>query len=679
MPVTIEQQDLAHLVALSGWCGASGNYERFQNLQALPATTQSLTFGRKNARSTDKLYGPAYTLSLYDATGLVKATTTAVTPNTVQAASFSVNLAGLAGWYRAVITCPAGETSPTWFVWVKGNASPTEMPVVGGSYDAMHGSGGPHKWAMVPARFTPTLVPLPAREHVAFSTAVAPSQLHREYLVPMKGDVDIHRTVKSVDGVVHTFNQQSYAYASLVSQLPSTSLLDGPRGRASLGFVTHLQPGRNGKTYFSDPWRFGRIDADGKLTTLIGWRHGGDIPGDKRPNTSALELVGDWSAVADKGTWEMWGWAWDERTLATDPAQPPIGGEEPHVGLGPVLFLADTRKNRILRAQFNGHDRSAPAKVTEFVTGVLDPWDVVCDAGKVYVSERGSHRIVAYDADTAAVVRVVVQGASLSHVDASRFVVRDASLATIRAQACVGPEGLFIQDGWLYFGSFAMQQIKRVHLTTGVIEVVGEPSFDGNSRFVKIALSDGTFGPRGTVFCSTWSSAHFGMPEAILPNGTKWGLSNPFASDKAISQGRGGYWEAMGYAAAVGVGNGRLIFGTSMEGVAQMSLALPTDPMPDYDKYIAGRNEWEAQGLYLTHGFHGFGYYGLPQPSSPAIDYYLTVNGTLQEDPAMIAELQAALAAAQAAANQLQAQIDGLVADKAALQAKIDAAKAALG
>lgn len=694
--ITLIPQNARATVALSGWCPPSGNYDRQQILQILPANTQGLTFGRKNANSSDKLLGPSYTLRLLDPlTGaLVRSFTTNVTPNTVQAASFSANLSGLFGWYRTEIVCPTGETNPAWFIFVKGSAAqPDYMPVCTGSFDVFHGVGGPSAWTIVPAKFEPTLVPLAPCAPQPFSNVLPPSQLYREYLVPMKGDVDILRSVKSVEGVVHSFNQQSYAYASLVNQLPSTSLLDGPRGRGSLGFVTHLMPSErpdSQKIYFSDPWRIGRIDADGTITTLAGYRHGGAIPGDKRPNLSALELVGDWSQCPAQytGFHEVWGWTWDGRTLATDPNAAPIGGEQPHTGLGPVVYVANTRKGCINKLQFNGHDRSAPVKVTAPFAGLDDPWDCVALDGVLYVAERGKHRIVAYDLDTGAFLRVVISGAALSHVDASRFVIRDASIATIRAQPCVSPEGLFIQDGWLYFGSFAMQQVKRVHLTTGAVEVVGVPSFDGNSRFVKFALSDGTFMPRGTAFCTTWSSEHFGMPEAILPGGTKVPLSNAFSSDKAISQGRGGWWEAMGYAAAVGCGKGWLFFGTSIEGVARMRQALPSDPAIDYDLYRQGYKEWFDRGLDKAYGFHGFGYYGLAAPAglSPAIDCYLQVNGTYPstEDPAMIAELQAALAAAQAAANQLQAQIDQLNADKAALananaalQAKIAAANTA--
>jgi hypothetical protein len=47
---------------------------------------------------------------------------------------------------------------------------------------------------------------------------------------------------------------------------------------------------------------------------------------------------------------------------------------------------------------------------------------------------------------------------------------------------------------------------------------------DGNSQFVKIALSDGTFGPRGTLFIWTFSNRDLGMPVVFLPDGTRWTL-----------------------------------------------------------------------------------------------------------------------------------------------------------
>ncbi len=36
---------------------------------------------------------------------------------------------------------------------------------------------------------------------------------------------------------------------------------------------------------------------------------------------------------------------------------------------------------------------------------------------------------------------------------------------------------------------------------------------NGNSRFMKIAVSDGSFGPRGMIAYTTWSNTYYGYPE----------------------------------------------------------------------------------------------------------------------------------------------------------------------
>ena len=387
--------------------------------------------------------------------------------------------------------------------------------------------------------------------------------------------------------------------------------------------ATLLQVGRNGGVYFTDSWRFGRISAEGEVTTLAGYRHRGTARHTSTP-ASDVELVGDWSAIQEsrRGFHELWGMAWDARTLLTNEAATPIPNngilEKPHT-TGPVAFVSDTQNNRICKIAFDGASHATPAKVTEFLTGLADPWDVVCGGGVLYVSERNAHRIAAYDAITGAYIRTVVQGAPLATLDRTRVAKRNAgvTLDQVRAEPCVSPEGLYLQDDWLYFGSLVQQQVRRVHLTTGVLEVAMTPSFGINSRFIKLAVSDGTFYPKGYVFVCNWDVFAYGRPQ-----GLNVGLN-------AAGYGPGVPWETLGYPSAVAVGLGRLVCAASTEGIHVISKALPTDAVITETRWKAAVADYNARGLRLSHGPGGWGYYGLGLPwgVSAEVDFYLSAHG----------------------------------------------------
>ena len=342
-----------------------------------------------------------------------------------------------------------------------------------------------------------------------------------------------------------------------------------------------------------------------------------------------LELIGDWSAVpADRrGFWELWGMAWDERTLAIDPSRriPEERNENPHI-TGPVMFVPDSQHNRICRIEFSPTAHGIPPKVTEFVSA-QDPWDCVCADGVLYVSERKAHRIAAYDATTGALLRVVVQGQALATInDQIRHVSLTVPLEAARAAPCVAPEGLFLQDGWLYFASKAQAQVRRVRLDGSGLEVVRPISITANSEFAKLALSDGTFGPRGSTFTWTWSNTHFGGPEMYYADGT------PMSSWWNVQSGGTGWWQTTaGYGTAGAVARGRMICANMTEGVYRITRSQPGDrPYTDRptDPHIRGRAAFNS-GMQLLHGPNGFGYYGVPLPwgESPDLDAYFMALG----------------------------------------------------
>ena len=612
----------AKVVAFDSWHGAS-RYERFQRLQRLTGTQASVSFHGTDfvAGGALRALGSGTYRMLMD--GAVVATVTVAAGAT--RGVFILPLTGISnGWHQFDISGDdPTETSPAWYMHVGVPIPGAAVPVACGSWEVAH-RASPHYFGMIPGGIVPKAMPLAAREYPHFNTALPKGSLYRENLVPRR-EGNIHRPNVDANGVVSTFNNQNYFFSDLVRPKPTIPLLDGPRNIGTLMMCTALLPTRQGGVYFADPWRVGRVAPDGTVMTRAGYRH--KKPPSHWAGPQDLELVGDWSAipVERRGFHEIWGLAWDLNSLALNPTAAPIGGEQPHLA-GPRLFVADSQRNRVILLTYNKADHAEPV-VSEFLVGLKDPWDVVWVDNVLYVSERTAHRIAKYNATTGEFLGVLVSGAALANVDVNRWVRRTATLAVIQAEACVAPEGLAYQDGWLYFGSIAMAQVKRVNIVTGEVQLFCAIAADGNSKFAKIGMSDGTFGPRGTVFVSTWSIASFGMPRAYLPGGVPWGYHSNISG--APDRGAKGIWGTVGYASATTVGNGRLFCASSEEGLVQISQALPTDPAPDYAKYNAGYGQWNSRGHHLIHGFGGFGYHGLPLPwgETPETDYFLRWNG----------------------------------------------------
>jgi hypothetical protein len=629
------------LVTFTDWHEIAA-YQRFQRSIVLKGSAAPLTF-----KAVDMIAGglakPFVNSSYRLVVDGTERAITNVTAGTTTRAQFVVDATKVEeGWHTIDIDCgSSGETCPTfWAYFDRGGPARTDVvPVCTGSYDVSH-YGFEHRWILLSgvADLKPIARPLPARECATFSDTPGPAAFFRENITPCR-EGDIHRISKLDNGAPTTFNFQSYFWSSMVSKRPGLPLLDGPRGIGTAAMLTMVQVDRHGGAYCADPWRIFRVRSDGEVVTRCGYRHK-NPPSNYMDETPELELVGDWSAIPSerRGFHEIWGFAWDKQSLVLDEAALKIAGESPH-SAGPRLFVADSHNNRVLALTFARDSFEKEPVVTEFLTGLSDAWDVVCDAGVLYVAERQAHRIAAYDARTGAYLRSVVQGKALSWVDNdTRFhrVNPGVTQAQIDAEACVGPEGLALQDGWLYYGSKAMARVKRVNLTSGEIQTVCSPRIDANSNFVKIALSDGTFGPRNAVFVSTWSNAYWGMPQAFKPDGTAWGY---YAFDR-VPRGRSSTgWASLGYSSAVGVGMGRLYCGSSEEGLVRISKVLPDDvdiasaKLADGTRtrlaFDRGASKWTQRGFELLHGHGGYGHYGyaLPWGLDPDIDVFLTVHG----------------------------------------------------
>lgn len=618
--ITKRTINLRRVVSFDTYYGG-GRYERFQRLAVLRGDRASIPFHAESIADGGakiQLLRTSYTLVLDGA----PVATAKVPAGSIEGA-FELDLSGVSeGWHIFDIgNLAADESCPMWAMYVMKGATglpQSSIPVVSGTYELVKKQQPIHILAMVPGVFAPRSLPLAARQCEPFSAELSRRELFQTQLMPFRYG-DMHRPNMSRDVILSTGCKQNYFWSTLKSLKPNVPLLDGPRGVGTVTMPTHLQIGRRQGVYFCDPWRVGLVDATGHVRTIAGYRH--KAPPSHWEDPADLELIGDWSSIPEerRGFHEVWGLAWDQASLATDQNAAPINGEKPHA-TGPRVFVADSQNNRVCLLTFNATNHNPP-KVSEFLTGLADPWDVACVDGVLYVSERKAHRIAAYDSISGAFIRVVVSGADLSTVDRNRFVKRKADLSTVQSQPCVGPEGLFYQDGWLYFGSRAMEQVKRVNIATGAIEVMCHPKMYNNSHYIKIALSDGTFGPRGTVFTCTWALTYGALPGAHI-DGRLW--SYHLGTDAV-----GPEWETVGYLTAVAVGQGRMAYGGAMEALSLISKRSATDPSYDLQRIAVGKTLYTERGYHLTHGQDGWGYHGLKLPwgEHAEMDYYLRSHG----------------------------------------------------
>ncbi|MFA5606781.1 MAG: hypothetical protein WDA07_06290 [Leucobacter sp.] len=649
--------DLSRFLTIPGFY-ASGRYYRGQNLARITGATTSITaIWSDMATGGGKPALPAGTYTVF-ADGQKIGEQAIDGMGTSNRLDIPIDANLLRGsdkqWVEIKVVASNGLASIVWPMFVNLDDTPvTEqpavIPVVGTSHALASGPAkGRYRWAWIPkerigkAKPCP-LVPRPAEP---FSDTPDYRQLHRTNIVVPVGE-DNHRFNVTRDGTVTTWNKQNYFWSDLIEQYPKQHQLDGPRGVGAINLPTHIEPSRNGGCHVVNPWRLARISPDGTVKTLVGWYHD-PLPiyhGDTEGKNAVLpKLAGDWSQVKGPlGFWETWGFCWRTPSLAINEAAEKIGGERnlhrepehPHYAPGPQGFLADARHGRVLKFQFPHDDHREPV-VTEFITGLNDPWDIRYrkSTDTIIVSERQSNRIVEYSATTGELVRVILQGAEgkARVVLPSRFVQQLVGTDIIRREDVVLPEGIDLleheAEEWLYYGSVAMREVRRVNLNTGEIQHVAYPIYtSGQSHFYKIAVSDGSFGPAGTCFVTSWTIARHGFPQAFLPGGGEWKIHS---FGRAI-QGFPNVTETMGYGCAVGVGRaangdagGRLFCGGSHDGIVMVTKALPGDERIDANKIARGRTQFFARDLDLLFADSAsiFGYEP-PFGENEDLDYYL--------------------------------------------------------
>lgn len=501
---------------------------------------------------------------------------------------------------------------------------------------------------------TTRVTPLAPRLGVPFSLVLPAANITRiDYAVGSDG-VGCPPCI-TASGITTTEARQNYSFSDVIAKVPRLPLLDGDRGVCTTPYTTDLVCGRNGKLYGANPWQAWVMDATGHKRTLYGIRHlYPPIWSEATLDGPEVEVVGDWDSsipLTERHAWESWGMAWDTRTLAIAGGAPipPGETEHPHIGAGPVHFRTD-RHGYILRVQFDGHKHTTPAKVQRWLPAE-DPWGIFYNAGKIYTTERGENRISIWSADNQGhyLGDLIAEpaAADLGMIDPLGRRWSGAPYAECRTLAIVAPEGLQLLDGYVYWGSLAQREVRRMPLHGGPVEVCCRPSIGGNSRYVYIAISDGNFGPRGTLFVTTWENETMGRPEAFLPapglaldgvpltHGTRWKWQT-FAAD--VPHGPGGAWGSDGYASAVAVGRMSVTgrpeeptFGAlaCSSATGNISVYLQADPTLDGTPidYVSARRggDYYRANFQVLHGPWCAGPdLPLPWGADPDCDYFMS-------------------------------------------------------
>lgn len=677
VPVT----DPSKMIMFATAYQVTGSYDRFQHMSGAVLSGASASIGFRawsfsGGTNPRNLSQSTYTL-LVDGAPMATAS-----PGTgVTGGAFTLDLSGVSeGWHILSIEGAPGETCIPHGFYVRKSAAYVDqpwIPVVTGTYEftqqnpssGAYNTGLSYKIfhiAKVPSTLNRRSVPLDKRlmhDRAGFTAKLNNTNLVAYHLIPFKFGDRHNPTISQPYGILNAYARQDYFWEDFLTKRPPLSLLDGPRGVGAVKFPTSLKfskrpDGR--KLYFTDGWRFGVIDESGAVRTLAGWRHKDPPPHWQNPGVGGswdtvwgantepqLELVGDWSSmpVDRQGFYEPWGMDFADETLTVNTSVPVIDAgndpmEQPHV-IGPVAYVADTHHNRIIKVAFQA-DARTPGVCTEFITGLSDPWDLVYAAGKLYISERTGHRISVYNAVTGAFIENLVSNpVSMSGLSASRFTFLTGGYTRTQVQAAdvVGPEGLDLVNGWLYYGSSAMRCIKRINISTREIQfwlqldkdiakatlgfsdaqVYFFPWPDINSNFLNFSISDGTFGPEGTAVIATWSVAYYGLPLLFQPDNLHWDVT-PGTS----TAGQGG--SSSGYVSATAVKNGVMVYGGAEEGLCFFAQKGAQDiSLSGFGNAGVGRQNYFANGFHLAYGLNGYGYFntGLPWGFNANVDAYL--------------------------------------------------------
>lgn len=588
-------------------------------------------------------------------------------------------------------------------VWLNRTGRAKDHPfmlIENDTYDLTHtqnysGDGGADggtvsQWQVLPTSLAVTKPrPLPLRDYTAFGNYPAKREMYREQIVPHIIGNGCRPTYAS-DGRILTEEWQGYFIEHARMMKPPFALLDGPRNIATCYFPTSMHVGHQLGSYHTTPWSFRHVlrDENRTIITLAGWYY------EKAPSVAEgfagtsphLRLAGDWSRIpiARRGFDRLWGgvFNWDS-VRQGDPTNPVIGTEVVHNG--DVIWYCCDGWNRIIELRFNGRDPNRggplaePPRIREIAPpgSVIDGWNVDYHGGKLYIAERGRHRIAVWRVPTVegelAVFDGVWGGEGQEATANSYLRFEDAGIArglkhyhrvlrrpgftvaNVRTLESPGVEGLMILVDpagvpWMFWGGLALEEVRIQRLDKSAPTQVYARfpiSPAGKSHFGLFSMSRESFrtglpgyGPPGMIATVTFSDAEQGWPvlwKANTPaNGVACSQTFTYSafSDSSyapsgtynINVGKGGVYCRNVYAMACAIGgptNPVMDAGGSDEGLFRWSLAKSTDPMPNYKDIEAGAAKYNRSGAREFWGHGGYSKFdsdALPLPDELAND-----------------------------------------------------------
>ena len=584
------------------------------------------------------------------------------------------------------ITPVPGECYPRIPFWVDKGGTAKSFPWYAqtyGDYEWTHpplqGYTGPawHFYSIKPASsHKPQAYPLPldTAPYTPFST-LEKARLYRINLTPAQEQgVDWYPCVTD-RGIKITEGYQGYFASGYTAFQPYMPYIDGERGVAQTAHTLYVSPGRNNKVYFNTPYSWRRCDADGKVRTLIGIRHKyapyhADVMAYSAKNPPQLhpsvEIVGNFIGFPLNESFPLRPWFsfWDPVTILPDVNAPPVQDatmafpETPHLETpptkGPIGIIGDSH-GYVLSAEFDGANHLTPADVIRLFA-ITDPFGGAEKDGILYVASRSMNRIEMWDyrarpakflgnlcAAPAGLLGGTIDGRhryfpALNGVNITQAQAR--AYTQFPTNFIPGPEGLAIMDNVLYVGSSSCGQILAIDLATKAITpACPVTAVSGQTVGFMLSASDGTVGPRHTLFECTFDNVNQGHARAHIPvsgvgtDGVTYTHSKLWDwTDLAYdaSQGAGGKTLDGVYPMAIHAGNGAIIEGGSEQTIRVWRLAKPTELAPDYAKLQRGHAAWHAAGYNAEYGRLGYGTHPdaqLPWGVNADLDYWLQQSG----------------------------------------------------
>ena len=414
-------------------------------------------------------------------------------------------------------------------------------------------------------------------------------------------------------------------------------MLDGPRNRGwvSVYITGAVHPVTESLIFAELGGRVGRIDLDGRVTTIAGWRTRPDIVSTTQHDEHATEAT-------HRAERELVGTFVDGPEGFSAPSDVAIDRNDPS-----VLYVADSGNHRIVRID----TKTSPATVTTYAgsrngtAGYADgpseqarfsePFSVtINDDGVLYVADRQNNCIRAVDRSgkvttVAGHLAVNWPGPTFRQLSISRTAAENQHDflvdGPIGRASVVFPMVIRLDSrGRIILGEDYTHALRRVDFERGVVETINaKPPSGGDGVWIWLDVDrEGTFGPRDDII---WAASVGGAPKneqfyRISPSGAVSKLNSGLRFK--FYEGRWSVTRIPHYPWLVAVGNGALwLNGFGGDGLVRLRKARDNEIVdsirdPSYNIYRYGLEvymrgtardfpEGVRPSLSLLHGARG--------------------------------------------------------------------------